>query len=289
MRWLMAIFCVWGLSLAQAQPQPGQVWSLAEQRWMTAEQFQQRVLQANILWLGEIHDNDDHHQKQAEVLSWFVEAGRVGDVVFEMMNSEDQPTLDTLKPLTTESVLRELQWDERGWPAAHYRVVVDAAVNGGWGLVAGNISRPQAMQAWRSGPESVLDEAVLQRLRAQQDVDSVSDWLVQRMVQAHCQDSVDEHIALGMLRAQRSRDAELAQNVYEAAKPVIAVVGRIHARYDVGAPRFLSRDGVVSVGLMSVDDEAVTIEDYLGHSSETVSPFDYLWFTTMDRERPGCP
>lgn len=283
------VFFVFFHAVFAAESEQGRIWSMADQAYISEQAFYQRIMQADILWLGETHDNLEHHAIQAEVIDRLAKEKAVASVMFEMMNSDQQTKLDKLKPASADEVFSETQWAERGWRVEDYLVVVDAVVKNKLPMIAGNISRLQATMAWQEGPDAVLGDAALTRYLGHEDDPAVSGWLVARMLEAHCTSEVDGRIATGMLRAQRTRDAHMAQRIAESPKPVIAVVGRIHARYDVGAPRFLSGYRQISIGLMPIDKDLSRIDEYLDKALDTQPPFDYVWFTEADAPREPCP
>ena len=72
----------------------------------------QEVSGADIVILGEVHDNPAHHAHQARLIAKIDPAA----VVYEML-SEDQAEIITSELIGDETALRAaLAWDAGGWP-----------------------------------------------------------------------------------------------------------------------------------------------------------------------------
>ncbi len=69
---------------------------------------------------------------------------------------------------------------------------------------------------------------------------------------------------------------------------VVGIVGRGHARRDLGVPRYIAqRDAqttVAAVGMVEVDSERLRAEDY----PSDLAQFDYLWFTPRAQRKDPC-
>src|SRR5512145_789768 len=71
----------------------GKLWLPAEQRFVTPEEVVTRARTADVVLLGETHDNADHHALQAWMVGRLMAAGKRPLVAFEMIDSGQEPAL----------------------------------------------------------------------------------------------------------------------------------------------------------------------------------------------------
>ena len=115
--------------------------------------------------------------------------------------------------------------------------------------------------------------------------------LQREVLDAHCGQLPDSALP-GMVMAQRARDAVMADVLLKRTTgSSVAILGRGHARNDVGVPLYLAQRApgakVVSVGLVEVDSEQTGALDYFAANTEG-SHFDYVWFTKRAARGDPC-
>jgi uncharacterized iron-regulated protein len=106
---------------------------------------------------------------------------------------------------------------------------------------------------------------------------------------SHC-GMVTPQLRDGLVRAQRLRDATLADVALgKLDQGVVFILGRGHARRDVGVPLYLAtrRPGtrVLSIGFVEVGAGKTAPAQYETERIGTALPYDILWFTPR-AERP---
>lgn len=231
---------------------------------------------ADVVILGEVHDNPVHHAHQAIA----VEAVGARAVVFEMLSEEQALRLGPGAPEGADALGRLLEWEETGWPAfdMYYPVFVaarDAEVFGG------ALPRDEVRRAVTEGAAAVFgDAAALFGLDAALPEGEQAEREAGQMA-AHC-DAMPEAMMGGMVEAQRLRDAALARAVLaalaETGGPVAVITGNGHARLDWGLAHAL-RVAAPEVGVLSVAQFEETAPDDPPHD---------LWLVTeaVEREDP---
>ncbi|WP_412094047.1 ChaN family lipoprotein [Alloyangia pacifica] len=194
---------------------------------------------ADVVFLGEIHDNPAHHARQAELVAEIQPVA----LVFEMLTAEQaaQVTPDLMRD---EAALQSaLAWNDSGWPdfSMYYPIFAaapDAAVFGA------ELPREEA-RAVRDrdlaevfGPSAGfygLDEPLERDEQAARQ---------QMQMAAHC-DALPIEMLPMMVDIQRLRDARLAETALSAyadlGGPVVVITGNGHARRDWGAPALVER------------------------------------------------
>ncbi len=194
--------------------------------------------QADVVILGEVHDNPDHHAWQAEAIAAIAPSA----LVFEMLLPEQAAVVTPDLRADVEALGAALGWEARGWPdfAMYHPLFVaaaDAAVFGG-DVPSSTVRRALdegaaaafGPEAGRYGLTQPLPE---QEQAAREDMQA----------RAHC-DALPADLLPGMVEAQRLRDAALARAAVKAhaatGGPVVVIAGTGHARTDWGMPAVLA-------------------------------------------------
>jgi uncharacterized iron-regulated protein len=228
---------------------------------------------ADVVVLGEVHDNPDHHANQARA----VRAIAPKALVFEML-TPDQTARMPQDRSESDKLAAALQWDAAGWPnfALYHPIFLaspDARVYGA------NVPREALRAAIAQGAATAfgldaarygLDKALLPEDQAAREAEQA---------EAHC-GALPPEMLPGMVQAQRLRDAALARATETALRetggPVVVITGTGHARRDTGLPAVLALAdptlAVLSVGQLESDPGSD-------------APFD-LWLITPPTPRP---
>ncbi|WP_370312951.1 ChaN family lipoprotein [Sagittula sp.] len=193
---------------------------------------------ADVLFLGEIHDNPAHHARQAEIVARVQPKA----VVWEMISG---PVAVGLTPeiVQSEQVLEAtLSWEENGWPDFSMYYPIFKAAEGAQHFGAA-LPREEARRGMGEPPLMVFGADAWQYgldrpLPADQQA---AREALQKA--AHC-DALPDDMLAGMVNIQRLRDARLAAVALEAlgvtGGPVVVITGNGHARKDWGAPAVLA-------------------------------------------------
>lgn len=198
-----------------------------------------KMSEADVVILGEIHDNPDHHKYQARTIARL----RPRSIVYEMLTPEQAGLITPDLAVETEALRVALDWDASGWPdfslyaplfAAHPLAVVYGA----------HVPREVARHSMEAGlAEAFGEEASVYGLTEPlPEAEQAARQALQKA--AHCDALPDEMLA-PMVDIQRLRDANLARAVVEALNdsgpPVVVITGNGHARKDWGLPVYLQR------------------------------------------------
>ena len=188
---------------------------------------------ADVVILGEIHDNPAHHANQAAAVAAFAPKA----IVFEML-TPDQAALvpdDRTDVARLEAVLG---WNASGWPDfAMYHPIFTAAPNAR--IYGGDLPAGATKLAVRSGAAAGFGaDAALYGLAQPLDPEDQSARQLEQ-AEAHCY-QLPASILPGMVQVQRLRDAGFARAVVQAMRdtggPVVVITGTGHARTDTGMP-----------------------------------------------------
>jgi uncharacterized iron-regulated protein len=195
---------------------------------------------ADVVFLGEVHDNPHHHDLQAD----WVRALQPSAIVFEMLPEDlDADAMDAARedPVALANLLR---WEESGWPDfAMYHPIFIAAPNAtihGAAITREDaralMSQPLAEAFGTDAARFGLDQALAEDEQAARET-------LQHL--SHCQALPAEMLPV-MVSIQRLRDAALARAALRALAaaqggPIVVITGNGHARTDWGAPALLAQ------------------------------------------------
>jgi len=192
----------------------------------------------DVFFLGELHDNPFHHERQAEAVAMIAPSA----IVFEMLTAAQSSTITPAlrdDPIALRAVL---DWDNSGWPDFDmyypiFKAAPDAEIYGA------QVTREAARDLFKTGDVTAifgpdaeifgLTSALPEKQQAQRE---------DAQFAAHC-DALPKEMLAPMVLVQRMRDASLAKAAmdafFETGGPVVVITGNGHARTDWGAPALM--------------------------------------------------
>ncbi len=208
---------------------------------------------ADVVILGEIHDNPQHHRNQADAVA----ALRPTALVFEMLTAE-QAALITPENRDDPALATLLGWEQSGWPDfAMYRPILTAAPQA---AILGAALAAESLRGLRdpAAIAALLPDARFGLTKPLTAADQTAREAEQKA--AHC-DALPDDLLPYMVAVQRLRDAVLAERALDAFQehggPVVVITGTGHARRDQGIPAALALAApqvqVLSVGQFEAD------------------------------------
>ncbi|MFO1105324.1 MAG: ChaN family lipoprotein [Amaricoccus sp.] len=195
---------------------------------------------ADVVVLGEVHDNPAHHANQAAIVAALAPAA----LVFEMIPQAKEEAVNDMRahgaPLSDIAV--ELNWRESGWPDFQfYSAILAAAPHAqifGAGQPATDVARAMEEGAAAAfGPDAAiygLDKPLRHGEQVQREA---------VLRDAHCEPPAPEMLPR-MVEAQRFRDAGLADAAMWARTmtgggQVVVIAGSGHADRHLGMPALI--------------------------------------------------
>jgi uncharacterized iron-regulated protein len=288
----------WQAPLEREHPLTGRIWDVRAARFVERDALARRLADARYVLLGEKHDNPDHHQIQAALVRAMLASGRRPAVAFEQLTADQAPALArhlASAPRDAAGLAEAVNWKRSGWPDfALYQPIVEAALNAGVPVVAGNLGTATIRSVARGEPGAVPPE-----LSARYGLDRPLAPAAQARLTAEIRDAHCGHLPAArvdsMVLAQRARDATLADSLVSRADAdggvLIAGVG--HVRADHGVPLYLAArtPGAPSVPIVVVAPlearEGLTKPEDYAAQFDGALPFDFVWFTPrMDYKDP---
>src|SRR5690349_8480498 len=246
-------------------PLVGRIWDAHAERFVAPADVY-RAADARYVILGEIHDNPEHHRLQLAVLEALAARGERRILAMEQFDGEYQAAMDAARAAgaDAEKLADAGHLDRRGWNWPLYRPLVQFALDHGWPIVAANLSRADARAIVADPARSPMAPAPA----------AVQAALERDIVEGHCGKAPEPKLLMGMVQAQRARDAHMA-SVLKPGSVLIAGAG--HARRDRGVPLYLGEGGLVSIAFVELESGEADRASY-----------DYLWFTPRAQRKDPC-
>jgi uncharacterized iron-regulated protein len=207
-------------------------------------QQQSAVLEADVILLGEQHDNPHHHAIQKQLLDLLGQRSELGSIVFEQVNWEQQPILNALNNRTLGRLAQDLKWESSGWPDYKlYEPLFMAATRYRAQLIAGNIAPQKSKSIYQEGYAAIFSAEEQKRLGLDLSFPAAAQSaLEEEIFEGHCRLLPKDHVKT-MIPVQRARDAAMAlawSRLHKQGKSIF-IVGSGHARKDFGIPWYLER------------------------------------------------
>lgn len=217
---------------------------------------------ADIVLIGEVHDNVEQHRLRLRWLEELTRDRRVA-IALEQFDADRQAELeraraqdasaDTSLPARARRLAEAAGFEFRGWDWDLYGPVIELALRRDLPLVAANLSPSDTAQVARGQAPAAPPPPGWS--------DADSSEMAEAIRDGHC-GLLSEKAVQAMGTAQRTRDAKIADSIAAARArtglPVVLLAGNGHVRRDIGVPRYLAAlrpsDSVVTIAMLEDDD-----------------------------------
>ncbi|MGB8929688.1 MAG: ChaN family lipoprotein, partial [Anaeromyxobacteraceae bacterium] len=288
----------WRSPREREHPLVGYALSTRDERWVDAAELRAAVAKAELVVLGETHDNEDHHRLQAAFLVAALAGGRRPALAFEMFDtSQAEPLAAALAApgVTPEAIAEATGWKKSGWPDfALYRPIFEAGLAASLEIVAANLPRPAAREAVRKGVEALPAEVRAWLQRAGDPTPEELRTYAEEMKESHCGE-VPADLLPGLVLAQRARDVQMALRLGAAGgagRGAVLITGDGHARTDRGVPAWLHRiapgASQISIALVEADGDLRWPRQFAETYGAGPFPFDFVVFTPRAEREDPC-
>ncbi len=273
-------------------PLIGKILSVENNKFVTLAMLKEKVLTSDHVIVGETHDNEEHHQIQAQVLGWFIEAKKSVNPVFEMLSKEQLSKTKNSLITSSDSFFDKVAWDDSGWPDRKlYKPIFDIVIEQNLPIIGAETERNVLMQLMQKG-EKELPTEIMTYMNLVSLNPKFKNQIKQDIIDSHC-GMLPEKMVDPMILGQRVRDAVMAKVVIEASATgtTLLIAGSGHGRKDYGVPAYIkSRQPQASITAISIMEVVEDVQDPAEYSeawASDVIPFDYVWFTKrIERDDP---
>jgi len=271
----------------QGRFQLGEIVDLHQGERVEFEDFMERIAPHDLIFVGERHDQAEHHLIQAQILQALMACCGPVDLAMECFRAPQQDTLDRYLAgeMTEAAFLKAADWNRSwGFPYHLYRPLLTLAREHGSRVLAINVSRELVGKVAKVGLAGLTPD---ERARLPRKIDLTND--------AH-RDYVREayllHSRQGIPNFQYFYEAQCVyeevmadtlSTYFEEAgrhhRKLVAFAGNGHLEFRFGIPnRVLERTPV----------SAVTILPYALNETTTIPSeiADFVWLTPFSARRP---
>lgn len=282
----------WAVAETRTHPLVGTAWDARTGTALAQAEVLARLVGAEFVLLGEVHDNPAAHRVQAEALQALTAAGRKPAVVWEMVRRPKQPVLDHPPP-EPAALGVALGWAESGWPDwSLYAPIAAVALAQGLPMLAGDLP-PEALRAVARNGLATLDADIATLAQAPLSAPQ-RDGLLEALRSGHC-GLLDAAMLAPMLPVQQARDAAMAVALLKGAARAdgaVLIAGNGHTRRDWGVPHYLADAApearISSVGVLEVVADEVEAAAYLEPDAAGDPVYDLLWFVPRAQREDPC-
>lgn len=249
-----------------------------------------RVHAADVVLLGELHDNHHHHAERGDLLASLAPAMLVAE---HLPRGAEARLRRDVAGADLRDALKAAGFDDRGWGWPLHEPLFTAVAHAGHRLQGGNLPREAARQVVREGPQALPPE--LRRLLEAAPLDPAAQAALERdLLVSHCGRLPATRLP-GMVWAQRGRDAAMVAALVGAlaaardgrtpaatvSPPVVLLAGNGHVRRDYGVPQLLRQ---LHPGLRLL---TIGFAEEGGRGTEDAGLYDIVWTTpAVGREDP---
>jgi uncharacterized iron-regulated protein len=272
---------------------PQRVYDGRRQAFSDFEVMLADLARADVIFIGEEHDDANTHRLEAAILDGLRRRGAQLTVSLEMFERDVQSSLDSY--LASSSSEEEFLKASRPWPryATDYRALVEMAKHERWPVLAANVPRRIAAQAAKAGPAAIEQLTPEERALTAQDLRCPLDAYFDRFwetMTGHpagggAKSASDERRASTerYYFSQCVKDETMAESIAARVDvagrgPIVHVTGSFHSDFGQGTPDRVRRRAegrrVAIVSIVPVQDL-----DAVAPSAEDLRRADYLLYT----------
>lgn len=277
-----------------AQPVPEAIWSSAGQRWLPYAEFVQTLRAADLVFLGEQHDNPFHHEARAKLIADLARPGL--RLVFEQLPA---PGRFTIPPQEADvlGILRAQGFQDKAWGWPLHAPLFSVAQRLAIPIAGGNLQPGLGRRVYAEGTQA-LPLAIQQALASTSLTGSAREALDRALLDGHC-GQLPPSMAPVMRLIQQATDLSLLLAA-QTELPSVVITGNGHVQKTFGIPRYVQQLYPAarswSVGLLERSSTTVSnvpIPPAVGTknpeepSVEDQQRYDFIWLTpAVDREDP---
>lgn len=289
---------IWISKLPLAPPPPGaeEIFRLSDGEKISFRQLLDDLRESRVIFVGESHDQMEHHQIQRRMISDLSGQGKNMVIAMEMFQKSQQSILDRWSQglLTEEEFLQQVQW-ETTWGMNYqlYKGILEEARDRRLKVLGLNVPRELIRKIAQRGIENLSEEernglpimdltdrqhrAYLEEVYKRHEAGLAKDFEKFYQAQVLWDEGMAEHLS-GFLSSAEGQE-----------KTVIVLTGTGHIIHHFGIPKRLYRRSPLSYKTIVLKEWRKGIGEDLDLTQQSFPLADYLWIThpsAPQQERP---
>ena len=263
--------------LVVSQTASAQIIDLNSGRQISEQQLIDQLRQNDVVLLGELHDNAQHHTQRAGLIKQIArhKLTVVAEHLPSQANVADQSDL--------LSDLEAAGFDAMAWRWPLHSSLFDSVRGTRLPLIGGNLPKGFSKQLFSHGA-SALPGRLAQSYKLAMLDKSAQQRLDQDLIDGHCGQLPDKYLQ-PMRLVQRATDLSMAQALLDH-QPAVLLAGNGHVRKDYGVPQVLKRLApelkITAVGFIENDQ---TLEELVKSSANR---YDFIWISAAIKRADPC-
>ncbi|MBI9090476.1 MAG: ChaN family lipoprotein [Desulfobacterium sp.] len=297
----------------RSDPLIGKCINTATGEFMEMDALVDHLLQADVIYLAEKHDNPDHHSLQHKIIQALVAKGKRPQLGFEFFSTSDTPLLldfldsrrakhpDAVEKKVETMLRKQLGWDAKSdtlWP--YYFDLLSLAKTEKL-LAAGlDLTDAQKRRITRKGWNHLTKIEKRSIFSTHLDDKAYQDYMYEIFANVHC-GMENPRMQSILFDAWIARNDTMAHAIVELhdtepGRPVVVIIGGGHTEHNLGVVdrvRHLN-PGIsqVNLGFVEIARTPAGVRDYLAPLElagfEPSPPFDFVWFTQRANYQDPC-
>lgn len=269
---------------------------------LSREAFGSRLRRAQVIYLGEAHDEPAHHRAQLDVLHRLVEMGDPPAVGFEVFAADETHLLTEYERRADDAdawLRRAAGWTAHGDPNwNYYGTLLQYARSQHLELFGIDLEETLRRRLTRLGFDGLDAHDQAQLKPTGFDDPTYRAVMIEALEASHCGYG-DEAFFVRLYDTWIARNDAMARAIVamlneDSSRPIVVIVGAGHTRYGMGVVDRVAhlRPGTrqLDIGLRSVTSDRVRAEDYYGVPPSAAPDYppthDLVWFTSYTPGRP---
>lgn len=247
------------------------------------EQLIDQLQSKRVIFVGEVHDNPEHHLMEVQILQALMARYGPFTVAMEVFDRSRQPVLDRYmeNEITETAFLRDVDWDNGwGFPYYFYRPIILLAKERGKALLGINLPHNTARKVARSGlgsltPEERQDVAAEINLNNEMHRNYLKEVFKEH---SHPQIKNFDYFYQAQCAWEETMAENIARYLRDNAGKMVVFTGNGHILNRFGVP-----DRVL--GRIEADMATIVLYPLTDRSIINKNMADYVWLTSGCRSQ----
>ncbi|WP_169764281.1 ChaN family lipoprotein [Campylobacter mucosalis] len=221
----------------------GKIIDIKQNKQISFDELIKHINKAEILLLGEEHNNFNHAVARVAILENFITTQT--NVVLEMIDVSKQDLINkTPKTMPNDSLKNAINWDSK-WDYRYYKTLVELAFYNA-NLKAGNLSKAEITTIYNGAMP----------LKGEISTTSEVKELIKQAILLH--HNMDSELADKLVSIQQYKDRRMADILQVSQDRAVLVAGNLHIFKNIGVPLhlidFKNKKSVIVVALDNSDE-----------------------------------